>query len=383
MMYDQTRIRIKSNEWVSNDLTIGRGCLPIVNASIGTSSSEDSFEIELKKARAAIEAGASMISDHSFMGDVSGFHKRLRNEVDVPLGTVPIYGLAGRNACFSEQQALEIVDEFLDRGFDLLTIHATALLRDVYAPITDHRLIPITSKGGRLMLQRMERTQQENPFFSRFDDVLRIFKKHDAVISLGPVYRPASVVDDLMSDEDPYWIEVRRMETLVEQAIAAEVPIIVEGIGHARMDRIPTYVKRTKEICHDVPYRVLSVSTDIALGYDNVASAIASSIAVLNGADIVTAVSASEHIGLPSVQQVEDAVVSSRIAIHSACICTGNGIEKDCAMSRARATKGSCQGSIENAIFPAGAGRALRDRMQTEGCAMCGELCALKSREIG
>ncbi len=373
-MYNPGGICFKKDEHLDRDYFIGGGHRPIINASIGTSQDENSFETELQKASAAVAAGASMITDHSICGDVVEFHKILRNTIHVPLACIPIYELSLREEDFSEEQALAFVEEMLRRGFNILVLHATALLSDISQPITEGRIIPITSKGGRLVLDWMRRNGTENPFCSRFFDILRLVKKYNAAISLAPIYRPASVVDH--GAEDAHWIEISRMAGLVKQAIEAEVPIMVEGIGHAQISKIPEYVERGKRECCHVPYKVLTVATDIALGYDNISSAIASSIAVLHGADVVTAVTASEHIALPSVQQVEDAVVAANIAIHSAELCRNDSIEKDRRMSQARATRQSCQGSVEEALFPAGANRAVKKDLFEKGCSMCGKLCA-------
>ena len=275
----------------------------------------------------------------------------------------------------------DIIEDYLCRGFNILTLHCTALVGDAYGKIDlSKRTIPITSKGGQIILSYMRRTKEQNPLYEHFDKVLKIFKEHKAVISLGPTYRPASVYDNSLDERDPYWEEVYRMSTLVEKAIQADVPIIVEGIGHARIDYIPTYVMKTKHLCHNAPYRVLTVSTDIALGYDHIASAIASSIAVLSGGDIITAVTPSEHIGIPSTMDIQDGVISARIAAHSAELCKGAAIKEDYRMSCIRNKCCSCHGDAKYAIFQKGAENRIGCGVQEAGCSMCGELCALKNK---
>ena len=380
-MYNPSEIRFKKNAYLDREYCIGSGHRPIINASIGTSQEENSFETELQKAAVAVAAGAGMITDHSICGDVIQFHKLLRRRIHVPLACIPIYELSLREEDFSEQQAVEFTEEMLRRGFNILVLHATPRLSDVAEPITRGRVIPITSKGGRLALDWMERNRAENPFYSGFSQILQIVKKYNGAISLAPTYRPASVVDNSMDPGDAHWIEISRMAELVERAIAAEVPIMVEGIGHAQISNIPEYVERGKKACHNVPYKVLTVATDIALGYDNIASAIASSIAVLHGADVVTGVTASEHIALPSVEQVEAGVVTANIAIHSAELCRNGSIEKDRRMSLARAERQSCQGRAEEALFPTGAKRAVKKDLFEKGCSMCGRLCAFYNKE--
>lgn len=378
-MYNPLLIKIAQNEYLNKDYYIGKGA--VINASIGTSNNGDDFQIELQKAQIAMEAGASIITDHSICGNVNDFHKRLRQQVPVPLGAVPVYELSMRNAAFSDQEALDIVEEYLLRGFNILSLHCSVIKEDAISGIADDRIIPITSKGGRVMLERIALTKTENPFYSRFDRLLDIFKKHNGVISLAPTWRPGSVADISLNEGDPYWIEIKRMSSLVKQAIMKEVPIIVEGIGHSRIDLIPAIVKKSKELCFQVPYRVLTVATDVALGYDNISSAIASSVAVLNGANIVTAVSPSEHIGLPTIADVEMGVVSANIAIHSAEICLSDSIAQDVNMSKERTRGKSCQGSVDCAIYPNGAEIALKNKKANTGCSMCGDLCVFKDKQ--
>lgn len=377
-MYNPSLIKITQDQYLNGDYFIGQGAGAIINASIGTSNPNDDFLVELKKAQIAAEAGARILTDHSICGDIKGSHRILRHQVHMPLGALPIYELSLGNPSFSDQDALDIIEEYLQRGFNILSLHCTVLREDISSCMADSRIIPITSKGGKAMLNRIALTEFENPFYAHFDKVLDIFKKYNAVISLAPAWRPGSVADISLEGTDPYWVEIYRMSSLVKQAISKEVPIIVEGIGHSRIDLIPAIVKKSKEICFQVPYRVLTVSTDVALGYDNIASAIASSIAVLSGANIVTAVSPSEHIGLPSIEDVEMGVVSANIAIHSAEICLNDSISQDANMSKNRMQKSSCQGSIDYSIYPKGAEVSLRNRKISTGCSMCGALCPLK-----
>jgi phosphomethylpyrimidine synthase len=131
-------------------------------------------------------------------------------------------------------------------------------------------------------------------------------------------------------------------------------------------------------MCSGVPYRVLTVSTDIALGYDNISSAIASAVAVLNGANIITAVTSAEHIGLPTNEQIEEAVITAKIAAHSAELCKNDCIDRDRRMSITRMKIGNCQGSIDESIYPQGAKKALlNNESHMPGCSMCGRFCAL------
>ena len=159
--------------------------------------------------------------------------------------------------------------------------------------------------------------------------------------------------------------------------------IAVEGIGHASLDRIPEIIRKSKQICEDAPYRVLTVATDIALGYDHIASAIASAVAVMSGACSITCVTRSEHIGLPNAGDLEEAVAAARIAAQCGFSARQGDFSADRRMSEAR-QKSGCIGDIACALYPEGALRMIRERgyeKPGKGCSMCGEYCPFEMGE--
>ena len=118
-----------------------------------------------------------------------------------------------------------------------------------------------------MLLKYMSENNIQNPFWTHFDDILLCAKKYNATISLCTSFRPASIYDCSLHNE-LYWIEILRIGRLVEKAKMVDVNIMIEGIGHCPINLIPNIIYETKKICYDAPYRILAVSTDIALGYD-------------------------------------------------------------------------------------------------------------------
>jgi len=110
-MYDHKIIIIPKNKYIYNDFYLGDAYETKINASIGTSTLNDTFENELKKAVIAQLAGANIITDHSICGNISKFHQTLRNNIYVPISTVSIYELAINNEYFSDIEALEMIEE--------------------------------------------------------------------------------------------------------------------------------------------------------------------------------------------------------------------------------------------------------------------------------
>jgi phosphomethylpyrimidine synthase len=121
--------------------------------------------------------------------------------------------------------------------------------------------------------------------------------------------------------------------------------------------------------------------SDIAPGYDHITSAIGGALAGAAGADFLCYVTAAEHLKLPTLEDVKEGVIATRIAAHIADLAKEypGAIERDEAMARFRSTF-DWEGQIREAIDPEKAG-ALLQRSKTaadEGCTMCGEFCAIR-----
>ena len=84
---------------------------------------------------------------------------------------------------------------------------------------------------------------------------------------------------------------------------------------------------------------------------------------------------------LPTLQDVHDGVIASRIAAHAADIVKGvpGAAEWDLSMARARKAL-DWEAQMDLAIDPetARAKRAWREAADTDACSMCGNYCAVK-----
>ena len=361
----------------------GDGAYPLVLASVGASDDKDSILAEVEKARLAKEYGADIIIDHTLTPKHFEVQKRILEEVDLPLSAIAVYDMASMikytdKKYFTADDVLKGIELKAKTGVDLLTVHASVLKEDLKFFRNNDRIIPCTSRGGTMVLDNILSSGEENFYWKYFDEILSIAKKYMLTISLGAIFRSADI-SDAVNSNDMYWEELSRNASLVKRAEQAGVSIMVEGIGHCPTNLIPEIVKKTKSICHNAPYRVLTVATDCGLGFDHVSSAIAASRAVEEGADLITAVSRSEHIGLPSAADLVEAVTSAKIAAHCGYIARSGDIGRDIAMSKARQEVG-CRGSVEAAIVPKMTEQALKQRKQEDGkqCTMCGSFCALK-----
>ena len=379
-------IKISGNIRKVAPIYVGADYAPSIIASVGASDVNDSLSLEIEKAKKAEELGASIVTDHTLLDNIEYIQKKIAQEISIPFSAIPVYEAAVRarknKGVIDSQEMIRIIEAQALRGVDILTLHATAFKDDRELLKETKRIIPCTSRGGTMMLEILAKSGEENPYWTYFDDVLNIAQKYNLTLSLGTCFRPASVYD-CANNNELYFIEMQRMGELVRRADAKGVGVIIEGVGHAPLNCMESIVKNTKEICSNAPYRVLTGATDIALGYDHIASAISSASAVYYGADMITCVSRSEHIGLPSIADLEEAIIAAKIAAYVGYSSRTNDFERDKVMSMAR-NKLGCGGQIEAAIYPEGARQALRSRKYINGkkeCSMCGDFCALDANE--
>jgi phosphomethylpyrimidine synthase len=105
------------------------------------------------------------------------------------------------------------------------------------------------------------------------------------------------------------------------------------------------------------------------------------------GADFLCYVTPAEHLRLPSIEDVREGVIASRIAAHAADIARGNpsAIEWDNAISRAKIDL-DWERMLSLCIDPEKARnyrRSLPPLDDSSHCSMCGEFCAIRrSRSV-
>jgi phosphomethylpyrimidine synthase len=91
-------------------------------------------------------------------------------------------------------------------------------------------------------------------------------------------------------------------------------------------------------------------------------------------------VTGSEHVCLPTIEDVKEGVIAAKIAAHVADVVKGIDVEQDAAMARARKEL-NWEKQFELAIDPEKARELRRKRpplLDPNVCAMCGKFCAIK-----
>lgn len=359
-------------------MAIGLKARVKVNANIGSSPTSSSLDEEVEKLALAQRWGADTVMDLSTGKRIDETRQAILERATLPVGTVPIYQALERVKAVEDLTAdllLETIEHQARQGVDYMTIHAGVLLE--HLPLCRHRTTGIVSRGGGLLARWMVHHKQENPLYERFDDILEICRRHDVSISLGDGLRPGSIAD---ASDAAQFAELRTLGALTERAWERDVQVMIEGPGHVPMDQLEMNVRKQQEICHEAPFYTLGpLVTDIAPGYDHIASAIGAAIVGWHGTSMLCYVTPKEHLGLPNADDVKQGLIAYRIAAHAADLARGDAraADWDRELSRARFTF-DWRRQFELSIDPETA-RSMHDETladdyfkTAEFCSMCG-----------
>lgn len=355
-----------------------------INVNLGTSRDWSDLDMEMEKARTAVELGAESVMDLSSCGDTRAFLRALVRECPAIIGTVPIYDAVvhyGRPlSTITAQEWLDALEVHAQDGVDFVTLHC-AMNRESAAVIKrGGRKMNVVSRGGALMFAWMEMTGQENPFYERFDDVLEICRAHDVTISLGDSCRPGCLAD---AGDAAQVGELVTLGGLVTRAWERDVQVIVEGPGHVPLDQVASQMQLEQTVCHGAPFYVLGpLVTDIAPGYDHITAAIGGTLAATAGASFLCYVTPAEHLRLPDRDDVREGIMAFKIAAHAADVAKGlpGARDWDDKMADAR-RRLDWEEQFRLALDPEKARRyraqAAPEEEQT--CSMCGNFCSVKN----
>ncbi len=370
-------------------VAVGRGLRTKVNANIGTSKDRVSIEDELRKLDVIVRYGADTVMDLSTGGPIKELRQMILKHSPIPVGTVPIYEAAVRAAerhgsivKMTPDEIFEVIEEHGRDGVDFITVHCGLTLRAVEHLRKEGRVLDVVSRGGAFLLEWMVYNERENPLYEHYDRLLEIAYRYDMTLSLGDGLRPGCLAD---ATDRAQIEELITLGELHQIALERGVQSMIEGPGHVPLHQIETNIRIQKHLCKGAPFYVLGpLVTDIAVGYDHIAGAIGGALAAWAGADFLCYLTPSEHIRLPSLEDVKEGVIASKIAAHAADIAKGvpGASDRDLQMARYRKAL-DWEGQIRLSLDPDKVRRYRQEAppQESEVCSMCGEFCAIRTVE--
>jgi phosphomethylpyrimidine synthase len=355
-----------------------------INANIGNSATTSNIDEEVEKLHYAVKYGADTIMDLSTGGDIPRIRKAIIEAAPIPVGTVPIYEALGRVRRVEDLNInvmLEVIEEQAEQGVDYMTIHAGVLVQ--YVPLTTKRITGIVSRGGAILAEWMVKNHKQNFLYEHFDEICKIFQKHDVSFSLGDGLRPGCVAD---ASDAAQFAELKTLGELTRKAWGYDVQVMIEGPGHIPMDQIQMQVEKEVQMCDEAPFYTLGpLVTDFAPGYDHITSAIGAAMIGWYGASMLCYVTPKEHLGLPNREDVKQGIIAYKIAAHAADIARHRpgARDRDDELSRAR-YRFDWRKQFELALDPETAEAMHDETLPEEGfkdaafCSMCGpKFCSM------
>lgn len=374
---------------ISKPCAIGEGLKTKINANIGTSKDSSDIPHELKKMRVAVDLGSDTVMDLSTGSRIEETRRAILAEAKVPIGTVPIYEIAinGRRRYGSIKDIriddmFDALEEQAKDGVDFFTIHAGVTMKALEILKENPRIIDIVSRGGAFLAEWMIDNERENPFYEHFDRVLDIASRYDITLSLGDGLRPGAIMD---ATDGPQIMELITLGQLQKKALRRGVQVMIEGPGHVPINAIEANVILEKSICNGAPFYVLGpLVTDVAPGYDHITAAIGGALAGSNGADFLCYVTPAEHLRLPTLEDVKEGVIATRIAAHAADVSKGvkGAMDWDVKISKARRDR-DWKKQFALALDKAKP-KKYRDTSRPglqDVCTMCSDYCSIKMAE--
>jgi phosphomethylpyrimidine synthase len=366
-------------------MCIGRASKTKVNANMGASPVSSGTQDEVEKLKWAEKWGADTVMDLSTGGNIDECRAAIVASACVPIGTVPIYSMIiGRKI---EDLSWDVIEESLNhqaqQGVDYFTIHAG--VRRGHLKFVKNRLIGIVSRGGSLLAKWMLVHSDENPMYTRWDDICRILRRSDVTFSIGDGLRPGGLAD---ATDAAQLAELETLGELTERAWRHGVQVMIEGPGHVPFDQIEYNGKLQRALCHGAPFYVLGpLVTDMFPGYDHITSCIGATAMAYHGAAMLCYVTPKEHVGLPKKDDVKQGCIAYKIAAHAADVALGipGTRDRDDQLTKARAALN--WDKHFDLSFDPDTARAYHDEdldVDTDFCAMCGhDWCSVRiSKEI-
>jgi phosphomethylpyrimidine synthase len=366
---------------------IGQPARIKVNANIGTSPFLDDPAMERDKLRVCADAGADAVMDLSTAGDLDDIRLDMLAATALPLGTVPLYAIAQRYiaagadpAGITEDEILTEIEKQARQGVDFMTVHCGVTARAVTLSLEEERTVGIVSRGGSILARWIRKNRLENPFYTRYDDILDIARAHNVVLSLGDGLRPGAGAD---AGDAAQWEEVIVLGSLARRALAQGVQSMIEGPGHVPLNLVAAHIQCIKRLTRNAPLYVLGpLTTDCAPGYDHIGAAIGGAVAGCHGADFLCYVTPAEHLTLPCADDVRQGVMASRIAAQVAETARGraSAVARNLEMSRARKNL-DWEIMADLALDPALVRQRRQEFSHQKECAMCGKFCAVRMQD--
>ena len=295
---------------------IGTKCLLKVNMNIGVSNS-DNYELELKKLTeiSKLSYRPDSMMDHTIVPLEKPLWKSMVEIFDGAVGTLPHYLPFNEKTGIDEAEFFDNLIQMAQGGVSFMTLHPTADLKLYEKAVKGKRIVPTTSRGGYVLLKDQAiNHRKQNIIAENFEKIMSIFKENNVAVSIGTVFRPATIHEAL----DEYHIEeIEMQKKYIRIAKKYGVHVMMEGIGHISIDKMNEYANLIRK--NEAPLMPLGpMPSDEIIGFDHVSNAVGIiSMAQTGVLGMVNSVTREEHTGkVPSFDSILEGLMAAKTAAH-------------------------------------------------------------------
>ncbi len=330
----------------SVELKYKNGHLPVggnspvrVNCNVGANTARQ-MEYERKRLESIRKNGLlpDCFMDLSIGQYPTPLYKDIIRDFDCPVGTVPAYSFPDDEKVLGEE-ALDILKRRADDGISFFTLHLTASEK-LFNRALKIRKIPVTSRGGSIVLRQMLDMGDENIWLTLLPKIIDLAKAYGITISLGTTFRPAGIEE---ACDEVHLSETQEQLKMCQMLQAEGVQVMVENVGHIPLDKLEKHCELLR--LFNAPIMPLGpLPTDCAVEEDHIASAIgASMMGYWNCAHIINCITRSEHTkSFFSIEETLEAIRTAKLTAHIIDVAKGINVEQDKAMFEKRATMENC-----------------------------------------
>lgn len=363
-----------------NFIGVGNTLKTKLNVNLGTSSVGEISE-EVEKAKIAEKFKIDTITEMSMCGDIDEIRKQIFESTSMPVITCPLYQVAAENFNnghgfkFNDREILKMIKKHLGEGVGAVVLYLS-MTKDAIKQLKHAKRIDnVVSKGGALTAGWMMENDCENPFMENFDEILEVLHNHDAALILGNVMRSGGVCDEM---DELHINEMNINKKFANKAKRYGVQVIVEALGgHVAAKNLINYTKFYRTSIKFPLFASGPVPIDCALGYDHIAACLGAGIVAGHGVDFLCCISPAEHLSLPTVEDVREGIITSKIASEFADAMKYGISKKDREMDIARDLH-DWERQFDLAIDEGERARKKgKDLIKGRGCTMCGKYCAV------
>lgn len=301
---------------LKNGLGVGNAFPLRVNCNLGINSfiEEQDEKLKIDYLCTTEKYTPDILMDLSTVKINNPIYQFIISNYNIPVGTVPVYLTFTKQLGIDKNSLLELLFQQAELGVSFFTLHFTADL-DLYNKAINLRKIPVTSRGGGLMLaDQILKNKNSNLLVEIIDDIVLICNKYNVTISIGTTFRPASIVD---ACDEIHITETENQLIFNNYLKQRGVNTIIENVGHITIDKLEHHVELLKKF--NSPIMPLGpIPTDIAFENDHIAASIgAAFLAYWGCADIINSITPFEHtIGKIDLEATKKGIESAKITSH-------------------------------------------------------------------